>query len=591
MTIRSGAGPAGKRRAAAALAAGLVIILFLGLGLAALLTLPQLGDEPDDLNILRIDLGSLKSFFFTAETYELEQSRLPFLVSAPLVLAFRENGLIPLRLLFFACHLGYLFISFRLVLLITGRRTPALLYVLLLATSCYLASFSIFAITTGDSLYLLFHIAAVTSFLKSRRTWQETGLFPGPLRLALLLGACAASKLFGVLLLAALLLYHLLETRGAALKARGVPPGRLLSAGAVFLLLIVAVNLLPLPPAARLWAAVAAGCGYLALLTVWAVREERRPGPPAAAGFALFWAALILTAFATTLVLSPVYLNLRNLLRTVTWFGDWNAGPLVARSRITDMAVITILKYGPVSTAALVALSVLSVFGLPSRLRRGPAGFTRSTAFLFVLIFVIHFAVISVTRHKVTWYPLAIFPFLYLPGVRLFWVADRQGLRRLKAAVLLCLAVVAGDNAARYLRWFPYGHFDGAQYGREQIGWNRAGFITFEVQPDLLAYLNSRHIPYRAVVHCRVVDVPFYNTWFRILLERRYAAEGGLRYRFTSSDWRPGAAFDYLLTSPVYYPEFEAALNPERFRRIETFVIKGIPVLSVWTRRPEAEPP
>jgi hypothetical protein len=186
---------------------------------------------------------------------------------------------------------------------------------------------------------------------------------------------------------------------------------------------------------------------------------------------------------------------------------------------------------------------------------------------------------------------LAIFPFLYLPGVRLFWVADRQGLRRLKAAVLLCLAVVAGDNAARYLRWFPYGHFDGAQYGREQIGWNRAGFITFEVQPDLLAYLNSRHVPYRAVVHCRVVDVPFYNTWFRILLERRYAAEGGLRYRFTSSDWRPGAAFDYLLTSPVYYPEFEAALNPERFRRIETFVIKGIPVLSVWTRRPEAEPP
>jgi hypothetical protein len=588
MTAQSapGAEPRSKRAAAVVAAAGLIILLFLCLRLAALLTLPQLGDEPDDLNILRIDMGSLEHFFLTPQTYELEQSRLPFLISAPLVLAFKEKALIPLRLLFYACHLGYLALSFYLVWLITGRRRAALVYVLLLATSCYLASFSIFAITTGDSLYLLFHIAALASYLKSRQTWLAAGVFPGLLRLAVLLGACTASKLFGVLLLAALALFDLLQGRGAPRKLRGVRPGVLLAAGAVFLAALLLVNLAPPPlPAAafRLRAALVLGCGYLGLLAAWLLREKRRPDPPAAAGFLLFWGAVAVTAFCTTLVLSPVYLNLRNLLRTVTWFGAWNSGPLVARSRPGDMAIIMVLKYGLVSCAALAALLVLNLRCAPYRLRGGPGSVICSSGFLFLLVFVIHFSIISLTRHKVTWYPLAVFPFLYLPLVRLFWTAERSGSRRLKTAVLLCLALIVADNAGRYLYWFPYGHFDGAQYGREQIGWNRAGFITFEVQPDLLAYLDTLTAPEGAQVHCRVVDVPFYNTWFRMLLERRYAADGGTRYRFTSP---PGGeeSFDYLLTSPVYYPEFEEALDPGQVRKIETFVIKGIPVLSVWRR-------
>jgi hypothetical protein len=587
MKLPPGCVPRGKKTAAAALAAGLIIIFFLCLRLAALLTLPQLGDEPDDLNILRIDLESCRNFFHTADTYELEQSRLPFVLSAPLVSAFKQNALIPLRLLFYCCHLCYLFISFRLVLLITGRRSAALVYVLLLATSCYLASFSIFAITTGDSLYLLFHIAAVYSFLKSRKDWHETQVFAGALRLALLLGACIASKLFGVLLLAALMLFHLLQQRGAPLNLRGVRPGNLLAAATIFLSGIALINLLPLPPAVRLWAAVGLGCGYLGVLAAWAVQEKHSPRPPMRVSFVLFWGALIVTAFGCTLVLSPVYLNLSNLLRTVSWFGNWNAGTLVARSHLSDMLVIIALKYGPVSWAALavaIALSALRPLRSSSRSNRGPAGFSGSSALLFILIFAIHFAAISLTRHKVTWYPLAIFPFLYLPVVRLFRTADRRGLRRFKAAALLCVAVIAADNAVRYLTWFPYGHFDGAQYGREQIGWNRAGFITFEVQPELLAYLRSRCLPYRAVVHCEVVDVPLYNNWFRILLARRYAGEGGLRYRFTSTGWAEDTLFDYLLTSPVYYPEFEAALEDRGVRRIKTFVIKGIPVLSVWIR-------
>ncbi len=208
--------------------------------------------------------------------------------------------------------------------------------------------------------------------------------------------------------------------------------------------------------------------------------------------------------------------------------------------------------------------------------------FFGSTAFLFILIFTIHFLIISAVRHKVTWYPLAIFPFLYLPLIWLWSFADKQHLRGLAVASMLCIALIVGDNCARYFYWFPYGHFDGAQFGREYIGWNRAGLISFEVNPQLIDYLNSQKVPRRAIVNCQVVDVPFYNSWFRILLQRNYAREGGKRYTFTGGIWDSKTAFDYLLTSPIYYPEFEESLGQFDAVKVKTLAIKGIDILSVW---------
>ena len=185
-------------------------------------------------------------------------------------------------------------------------------------------------------------------------------------------------------------------------------------------------------------------------------------------------------------------------------------------------------------------------------------------------------------KFKVTWYPLAIFPFLYLPPIWLCSFADKQHLRGLAVASMLCIALIVGDKCARYFYWFPYGHFDGAQFGREYIGWNRAGFISFEIYPQLINYLNSQKVPMRTIVNCQVVNVPFYNSWFRILLRKNYAHEGDKRYTFTSGIWSSKTEFDYLLTSPIYYHEFEESLGQFDAIKVKTLAIKGIEILSVW---------
>jgi len=83
-------------------------------------------------------------------------------------------------------------------------------------------------------------------------------------------------------------------------------------------------------------------------------------------------------------------------------------------------------------------------------------------------------------------------------------------------------------------------------------------------------------------VNCQVVDVPFYNSWFRILLRKNYAREGGKQYTFTSGIWNSKTKFDYLLTSPIYYPEFEESFGRFDAVKVKTLAIKGIDILSVW---------
>jgi hypothetical protein len=562
----------------------LLIGLYLVFRVVALSQIPMVADEPDDFDIIIRDAPGILHFFNAPRAYEFDQSRLPYYISAPFLYFLGENALIPLRLLFLSFHVLYLVFSFKLARVLTENRTAAWGYVLLVAASCYLASFSIFAISTSDNLYLLFHLMSLYCFLKSYAEQQRNGVFPRCVLLATLFGLCIASKLFGVLLLAAVLIFHFLNRApGHVFSISSVHPNRLIRLGAMFFGVIVAVNLLPLHDRIRLVAAFLLCVGYLWLIGRYLAGESRGRFTPARTGLVRMWVAILITSFNLTLIFSPVYLNLRNLLATITWFGEWNSGLLVARSHYYDMLVIVAMKYGLI---ALAALLVVSAAALTVR-KTQRIGLRTSPLLLLCLVSAIHMIVVSLTKHKVTWYPLAIFPFLYLPVVWLWSQASAHRMKRLALVTALGFAVIYADNAVRYFRWFPYGHFDGAQYGREYIGWNRAGLVSFEILPQLGAYFQSLDDGRGPIdVVCLVVEVPLYNEWVAELLKHYFGLKGETAFRFGATDLERAQVeqADYALTSPIYYPRAEERLPEWGFEKRQTLSIKGLAIAAVWER-------
>ena len=311
----------------------LIIGLFIAFRLVAIFIVPMVGDEPDDFNIILTDVKGFKDFFVAPDAYELEQSRFPFIVSTPLVVALKHRAIISLRILFLIVHLIYLLFSFKLIVVVTGKKPAGLMYVLVIVASCFIASFSIFAITTSDNLYLLFHILTIYSFINSYRAYKDSKIFTGYLVLALLIASCIASKLFGVLLLVALLLFHYVAVdRRNLIGIRSVHPNTLIWLGGAFFSGVVLINVLPMHPNSKLILALMLSSGYLLTLILWTVREKHGRYPEVKVGFMKFWLSLIVTAFNCTLILSPVYLNLSNFIQTFTWFDVWGSGMLVSRS-------------------------------------------------------------------------------------------------------------------------------------------------------------------------------------------------------------------------------------------------------------------
>ena len=269
-------------------------------------------------------------------------------------------------------------------------------------------------------------------------------------------------------------------------------------------------------------------------------------------------------------------------MNTFAWFHDWGSGMLVARSHYYDMLIIMLMKYGMASSAALLVLCAACAAVV---LKSTKALTRKSPVVLLALIFLIHFIAISIVKHKVCWYPLAIFPFLYLPLAWLWGFASKNNLKKVSAVCVVLFVCIVADNSIRYVRWFPYGHFDGAQYGREYVGWNRAGFVSYEIVPQLFTFLASRNDPRPVSINCQFVNVPLYNRWAAKLLQHHFAGRGQGHISFYSRPFSRSAAdhFDYVLSSPVYYPEFEALLSTDRIKKIATLGIKGIDIISIWS--------
>jgi hypothetical protein len=550
------------------------------------------GDEPNDLYVIFGDVDGLLAFFSSPWMYELDQARLQFFVSYPILFFFGYQSPVPLRLVFLAFHLAYLFVSFRLALELTHHRGRAVAYALALASSCYLASFSIFYITTSDSLFLLLHLVALYLYIRSLTHQAKTGEFPGYLGLAWVVGLMVASKLFGVMLLAALFVHHALTCRGPV-KIRSLPPNRLIGLGFLFLAPLLAVNLVSWEPLMKTLAAIGLSIGYASCAAIAVWRERRQKFPLRSTSFLVFWSAITLTSFCMTLVFSPVYLNFENLLKIFEWFRIWPKGLLVAEWHLYDILVIILMKLGLLSTLALLAVVLVYLW---SR-RAQPKFEKRYYGSLFVLVFSIQFVVNSLSKFHVTWYPLAIFPLLFLFTVltwdRVATGATSVGQQRMATVVAVCLSLMVVDNVARQIRWFPYGHFDGAQYGTEYISWNRAGFVTFECVKPLFQFLRNSGPEAAGVVDVKMIAVPEYNQYAVTFFEEYAKIQGLEGFTFTDLD-ADAEPPEYLLTSPIYNPGLEAQLEreaPARYGRIETVALKGIEMATIWRPTPSPSPP
>jgi hypothetical protein len=163
--------------------------------------------------------------------------------------------------------------------------------------------------------------------------------------------------------------------------------------------------------------------------------------------------------------------------------------------------------------------------------------------------------------------------------------------RRWIVVAALSFVVILTGNVWRYASWYPYGHFDGAQYGNEYVGWNRAGLVSFEILPALDATLARLRPQPGAVIpiNARFSSVPLYNDWIRRMLENRYASTYP-QLRFISEPVGPESHAALVLTSPPYNPALEERLPRLGYSRLAILGIKGIDIVTIWARGKRVQP-
>lgn len=553
-------------------------LTFILLRLAAALEVPPVVDEPQDLALQKQMPGAVSSFF--SDVSYPDQARLPHLVSFPLSLLFPRHPLQAQRVLFLILHLLYLAVSYRLLKSVTLDRQAAGVYVLLMLTSSYIAGYSIFSNTTSGWLYLLLHLLCIERFWKAFSEQKKSGIFVGAVPLAVLLGACAASSLMGLLLGPSLAVFHLMRG-GWKLKA-AVPAARLLSWGLLFLALLVLISRWEAPGGLRTLSAF--GMSLLYLFGIWRLFMRERAalssGRPVAG--ALLWAAIGVTTGCFLVILSPIYLNAENWHRALEWMRLFRQGSIVENHRPFDGLRILALKFGWISSLCLL---VPLFWALKKRLLRFGDGFYSLAA----VVTLVHLAAVEASPFVVAHYFLPVFPFFYLLPVELLKGTRRDSIKlRVLAAALI--AVLVADNQTRYFRWYPYSHWDGAQYGASETGAvNRAGMVSYEILPGAADWMQKEGLLNAGT---RILLGPPSGPWSNMAF--RYHTEifeGILREKNIQGVrvlTEPGEADLVLLGN-------SGGSSPETARQIASgyeplakFSLKGIPIVTLWRNKRNA---
>ncbi len=570
-----------------------VVCISIALRIQTIMNVPPVGDEPDDYNILVTDIPRIRAFF--AGVRASDQSRLPFLAAAPFVALYekgdteylQEESLIPMRFWFFGLFLIFVGVCYTLARTVFGRGSAGI-YTVLLLTSAFLSSFSVFTMTTSDTLFLLFFALAFTLFYRGFTGEAKTAIFPGVLPACFAMALCIGSKLTGVVFLAAFFIVHCALFKSRPVNVTIPNPMKLTFITLISIAGLFFINRVDFfGPVEKLFLAGLSGASYISyfLVQLW---KERKYVKTVAISFFNLWILIVSVCFLLTVIVSPIYLNFDNIVAAIGWFSRYGGGEVVADSHWYDIFVIIVTKFGFISTFMLIIPLYVYIRG--KRFKKPGIFLIMSAVTIFIYILVT-----SIIKHTVVWYGLPVMIFLYLPFVWLYDGALKTGRNRLTTVALFCLVIVIGDNMSRYISWFPYGQFDGAQYGRQFIRWDKPGFVSFEALPYVYRHLaeaeKSTPADRRITVASNTIPLTGFNGWVTILLNE-YANEvkddPRFRYIAVRNDQMPvqEREYDYILTSPLYNPESERTLRSSRSYSLEKIIrLKNLPVLSIWGRK------
>jgi len=572
----------------------ILIGLVISLRIYPALTLPLFGDEGDDLYILVKDASSLKHFFSDKHTYAWDQARFPHLISAIVIgitginadNIFNRLGII--RFVFFLLHIGYLIFSYKLIASVTQNRIAPFIYVLLLTTSCYMASFSTAMMTSGDTAFMFFHILSIKIFYDNfKHAMEHNGLFQSFLLFSLIIALCIASKLFGVLLLISFFLFHLCNLRNmSTVQITSVHPKEIFFRSSFFLLTIGYINIIPIPLLAKSILAISVGIIYLGIMIRLIIRESKKEYEPIKINFVLFWALLSFVSFTFVLVFSPIYLNLKNLLNVFGWFGTWNIGAVAPDSKYYDALMIIIIKFGIIPCILLLLTSAASIYFFIKYVLNNLPEFIKSLFMLLLIIFLVHLILICSIQFKLVWHSLAVFPFLYLPFVGLWILLQNKKKKLLQFILIIAILSVSVDNLYRYFSWYPYGHLDGGQYGEKYIGINKPCFVTFESIPIFFDYIKDKVENDNAnirQINVRGCSARILNSYLGRMLVKYFDNEGLGNIKFVNEELQEDGS-DLVLTSPIYNPKYENLLQNNNYKKVKSLSISGVLIGTIWSQ-------
>ncbi len=569
-----------------------LITLLLSLRIYPAFTVPPFGDEGSDFIVLYKDYVGVMNFFDADMVMASDQARLSHLLGGLVISIlgvdnvdmFNDIGII--RMIFFFIHIVYLVVSYHFIKKLFNDREAAYLYTFFLTASCYLAAYSTAVMTTGESVYMLFQLLSIWAFYSSfKSALADKGNFSGFSLLSILLAACIASKLFGLFILIAFGAFHLIHLpKMRTLWIKSVDPKYMAALSMAFFFIILAINFIPMPLKIKTIAALGLGIIYLVSWIGLAVCEHKGAFSPKKINFIYFWGLLTFCCFTLVLVISPIYLNLSNLLDVFSWFDTWGAEKINIVSSKVDALVIMMLKFGAIPTVLLVIVILSKIKRMRLMSRDHRLNFLSSIQFLLILVVGLNLLLISMVQLKLPWHGLSVFPYLFVPFATLFPILKTKGRSFVKVFVIAVLIVVPMDNIYRYLHWYPYGHFDGGQYGKDHIGLNRSCLVSFELVPtfyDFFSTLNQKENYSYQSVNVQGVNVRVLNDYLIQMLTAYFHHKGQKQVQFISDKLNKDHS-DLILSSPIFTPDIEARLRADSYQKIKTLTIADIAVASVW---------
>jgi hypothetical protein len=149
--------------------------------------------------------------------------------------------------------------------------------------------------------------------------------------------------------------------------------------------------------------------------------------------------------------------------------------------------------------------------------------------------------------------------------------------------MIVFLVIIAADNIYRYCHWYPYGHFDGGQYGRSHIGLNKSCLVSFEAVPKFYEYyseLSEKGRDKYHIISVKGTDVKILNDYLIQMLENYFYYKGRKDVIFRSD--LSNSSSDLIVSSPIFTPDTENLLKSNDYRKLKTITIANIAVANVW---------